>query len=962
MVKEKKERKEMGMEEELRKYRLIVESAQDAIFVKDLDSHYLLVNQKCLEAFGKSKQEEVLGKRDDELLPPEQAKINIEDDQEVFKTGRPKEVTKKMTAGGKERWFQAKKVPLRDAQGKIIGLISIARDITERKKAEEARQESEEKLNAMLQSIGDHISMMDKDLNIIWVNETAKKNLSNDIIGKKCYEVAHQRKKPCEPCITLKAFQDGKIHEHDIQVIDKDGKTKYLHSTANVALRDKEGNPTAVIEISRNITEQKKVEEALRESEQKFRTIFDNAIDGILVADVENKKFYTGNKMMCQMLGYSLEEIKNLGVMDIHPKENLPYVIKEFEKQVREKSTLVTDIPVKRKDGSVFYVDVNSAPITLAGKTYLLGIFRDLTERKRMEKSLIKLNNCFLKFGLDSTKNIDIIVNTTGTILGGVCALYNRLKGDLLYTKSDWQAPADMAREDKAKGHLCFDVISANKNEPLIVSKLDASPYAESDPNVKKYNLKTYIGHVVKIKDKPVGSLCVVYQEDKEFKPNEIDVISILAKALGIEEEREKTEEVVRKSEDKYRILVENLPQKIFLKDKNSVYISCNENYARDLKIKSGEIVGKTDYEFYPKELAEKYRADDKRIMESGETEDIEERYIQQGQEVIVHTVKTPVKDEEGNIIGLLGIFWDITERKKAGEELRFKTTLLEAQSETSIDGILVVDSEGKSILFNRQFGQMWKIPQRLLKIRDDERMLQCVVTQLKYPDKFLEKVKYLYARREKKSRDEIEFKDGRTFDRYSSPLTDSKGKYYGRIWYFRDITEHKKTEEKIRVYAQAIEGAYDAFVITERDWKIIFANHSVLDMSGYRRDELMTKHVSIFSPKSELKKQKEALREAETRGSWSGELINKRKNGEEFPIILSLSLIKNEKNEVVGALSIFRDIAETKKLISDLKKTKVELTAKIEDLERFERVTVDRELKMIELKKKVKELKEKLR
>jgi PAS domain S-box-containing protein len=128
--------------------------------------------------------------------------------------------------------------------------------------------------------------------------------------------------------------------------------------------------------------------------------------------------------------------------------------------------------------------------------------------------------------------------------------------------------------------------------------------------------------------------------------------------------------EVARVSENKYRTLIENLPQKIFLKDRNSVYLSCNENYARNLKISPDEIIGRTDYEFFLKELAEKYRADDKRIMDSGEMEEIEERYVRNGQDLIIDTVKIPVKDEKNNTIGILGIFWDITGRRKAQEEL----------------------------------------------------------------------------------------------------------------------------------------------------------------------------------------------------------------------------------------------------------------------------------------------------
>jgi PAS domain S-box-containing protein len=135
--------------------------------------------------------------------------------------------------------------------------------------------------------------------------------------------------------------------------------------------------------------------------------------------------------------------------------------------------------------------------------------------------------------------------------------------------------------------------------------------------------------------------------------------------------ERRRVQEELKASENKYRTLLENLPQKIFLKDKNSVYLSCNANLARDFNIKAEEVAGKTDYDFFPKELADKYRADDKRIMKSGRAEDIEERYIQDEREVFVHTVKTPVKDEKGNLLGLLGIFWDVTERKQAEEALQ---------------------------------------------------------------------------------------------------------------------------------------------------------------------------------------------------------------------------------------------------------------------------------------------------
>jgi PAS domain S-box-containing protein len=165
------------------------------------------------------------------------------------------------------RIWDEKGEPVFDESGKMIGVLEIAHDITEKFKAEKALRENEGKLNAMLQSIGDHMSMMDKDLNIIWANKITKAVFGNDIIGKKCYEVYRRRKEPCEPypCITLKAFRDGKVHKHDTQVIDQEGKKIFFYCTGNVALIDKQENPTAVLGICRDITERKQAELALIE-------------------------------------------------------------------------------------------------------------------------------------------------------------------------------------------------------------------------------------------------------------------------------------------------------------------------------------------------------------------------------------------------------------------------------------------------------------------------------------------------------------------------------------------------------------------------------------------------------------------------------------------------------------------------------------------------------------------------
>ena len=146
------------------------------------------------------------------------------------------------------------------------------------------------------------------------------------------------------------------------------------------------------------------------------------------------------------------------------------------------------------------------------------------------------------------------------------------------------------------------------------------------------------------------------------------------------EAERQKGIEALRASENRYRTFLENFPQKMFMKDKNSVYVLCNRSYAVDLKIKPEEISGKTDYEFFSRELAEKYASDEKRIMATGRPETVEENYVNGGQTFPVHLIRTPVRDERGEIIGILGIFWDITEQKREEEKNRMQLQEIEAR------------------------------------------------------------------------------------------------------------------------------------------------------------------------------------------------------------------------------------------------------------------------------------------
>jgi PAS domain S-box-containing protein len=262
-----------------------------------------------------------------------------------------------------------------------------------------------------------------------------------------------------------------------------------------------------------------------------------------------------------------------------------------------------------------------------------------------------------------------------------------------------------------------------------------------------------------------------------------------------LQTEHKLTIEILQASENKYRELLENLPQKIFHKDKNSVYVSCNNNYARDLKIQPEEIIGKTDYDFYASELAEKYRADDKRIMESGKTEYIEEKYIQNGQEVFVQTAKTPLKDEKGSTIGILGIFWDITERRQIEQALRDSEERYRTIIEFSNDLIWILDTEGYFQFVNKRIEEFGGLKQdyflgKSFSLFIDKQDLPRIIDIF---HKTLNGQPQQYEVSAKKEDGSGVFLSVNTAPIYS------KGKIVGTVSFGRDITEHKKVEEQIQ-------------------------------------------------------------------------------------------------------------------------------------------------------------------
>jgi PAS domain S-box-containing protein len=549
-----------------------------------------------------------------------------------LKTKKPT-VTEEVLVKEGNRPIQVTTIPFQNEKSEwMVAEANV--DITERKLAEKALRESAEQLRLVTDSLPVLISYVDLERRYQFNNEAYQEwfgHSRTEVQGKHIKEVLGEA-----AYRSIEAYVDkvlsGKKVTFESTVPYKDGGSRHV-SAVYIPHFGGQGEVKGFFALVSDITERKKAEEALQTERDRlelvtrhigvglaiiskdYRTLWANEVLKHWFGDVEGKICYsTYNQRTKICPGCGVRKVFETGI---------PEVVHEQVGKDKHGKTIWSQIiatPIKDKEGNIIASLEVVVPIT----------HRKLAEealRESEEKYRLLVEN--VQEGIYSThKGIFTNVNES------MCRLFGYEREELIGMPA-W----DLAVPDKRN----------------IVKKMFIEKTAKKDFS-------------------PIEAPCVRKDGSVFIAEIRLSALSEKHQSLGVVSDisdRKRTEEALRASENKYRVLLENLPQNIFLKDKNSVYISCNENYARALKINPEEIVGKADYDFYPKELAEIYRADDKRIMKSGKIEEIEERYIQDGEDRFVHTVKIPLKDEQNKVNAILGIFWDITQHKRAEEALR---------------------------------------------------------------------------------------------------------------------------------------------------------------------------------------------------------------------------------------------------------------------------------------------------
>ena len=741
-------------------------------------------------------------------------------------------------------WVSVNVRAVHGSGGNITGLEGLAVDITKRKEAEVVLREREQLLNDTFSSIKDGISILDTTMTVIRVNRTMEEWYSHELplVGRKCWEVFQGRTGRCDVCPSYRTLQTGQPARDTVPMVDAGKQVGWLDLYSFPLIDSATGKMTGVIEYVRNITAEKQAQdelkaayEQIRASEEELRQQY-----GQLAATQEEVQrhqqqleeiagtipgviyqFYTRPDGSMGMYYVSNRAVEVLGISST-PDDFFGRFTSRLDPRDREEFLhSIADVTKAglpwhyegrfiKPSGEEIWFEGISRPVRLGTEMVYNGVMLDITERKRTENALRESEARF-RAVIDQSFQFIGLMTPDGTLLDAnrSALTFAGISESDAINRPFWETPWWSHSRDLQE-KLKDAIHRAASGETV---RFEAThPAADGHLASVDFSVKPVMD--------PQGRIQYLIPEGRDIT------------------EHKRTEEALFNSQQMLQAVLDSIPQRVFWKDRNSVYLGCNLPLAKDAGYADPkDLVGKDDYDTASKATADLYRADDRQVMETGKPRiNFEEPQIRpDGSQAWLRTTKVPLRDKDGTIIGVLGTYEDITERKQMEEAIRESEEKYRLISENSPDMIYFIDAGGYVRYVNTPAAKA---------IREEPAdLVGKHLTEIFSPEvarRHMDAIRQVISSGSSLRSEVFEAFPSETIwiDVRLSPLADSSGKVLGVLGLSHNISDRKKAEEALREsemkYRMLVENSHDIIYTISHDGILTFVSPSWTTLLGH--------------------------------------------------------------------------------------------------------------------------------
>jgi two-component system, cell cycle sensor histidine kinase and response regulator CckA len=907
------------------RYRRIVETANEGIWAMDADHLTTFVNQRIVDMLGYSAAE-MLGRKAD-LFMWEEDLNDHETKMRVQSRGGAESYERRFRRkDGETVWTVVSATAFEDDEGRFAGSFAMLTDITDRKTMEVALRKNQEQLQAIFETSPAAIFLVSPEGRITFANQRMADLFSlqvEDLPGTPYVELILPEQRSVGYG-KMKDLMSGQIDRVNLErrYIKADG-SEFLGHLSGRRLKRPDGGLDGLVGIIEDITERKKAEEELRRSEERFRSLIDQAPDAVFVHDF-NGRFLEVNQQASNALGYTRDELISMCVRDIDPNALAR----------GDSATFWANLPAtfeathRRRDGTLFPVEMRLGPIEYGDTKVVLAVARDISERNVAEKNRRESENRYRSL-VDASPDPILMYD---------------LKGNLI-TVNQQAAIAygvDSTEQLLAEVKNVIQILDGESKEKA-VENLKRTFLAESSRKTE---------YTVVRKD---GSALEVEINSSTFRSAEDEPLGFISVVRDITD-RKRAEAEVNKSKGMISSILNSVPQSIFWKDRDSRYLGCNKVFARAVGLESpDQIVGKTDFELpWPSEEAEAYRDDDHDVTVNNKVKRHIVEPLQQadGTRLWIDTTKVPLVDENGSVYGVLGVSDDITARKQAEEERSLNTQRLEAlvqlgrMSDAPLDELAAFAMEEAVRLTESSIGYVAfaNEDESVLTMHawSQEAMRQCAIDEK--PSTYPVDHTGLWGEAIRQRRPMI------TND-YAAPSPWKKGTPEGHVRVSRHmnvpifdqgrvvvvagvgnklsgyddndirqltllmegmwgIVRRRKADQRLKLLGASLEQAGESILITDPVGATLYANPAFTETNGYSLDEALGKTPALLKKSKHTEAFSEDMWSAIKRGEvWRGRFTNRRKDGSLYEETATISPIKDTDGHIVNFVIVGRNV-----------------------------------------------------